>query len=242
MERIGKRWKQPPPPKSGSNATLPTPRAQPPAQPSAPYPKCRASECLQEVASRRSLSCAAHTTHHKESVLDPIRHHAPNTQVALWNRYGHVALYDDTAVKNRYRIPIGVLAVIDSEYRTRIGGQSITEDTTTDTFVWMLESALDSRGGKQPEIFIQDADSAMTGAVGRVFPDALPRRCLWHLYQNILKNVAKVVGGKISVRVRRKELCVLVWYACALLSFVLKKLFTVLRAYVMIGVFPELGM
>ncbi|CAB1105779.1 unnamed protein product [Ectocarpus sp. CCAP 1310/34] len=119
-------------------------------------------------------------------------------QVVLWNRYGHVALYDDTAVKNRYRMPLGVLAVIDSEYRTRIVGQSITADTTTDTFLWMLKSALESRGGKQPDIFIQDADAAMTAAVREVFPDALARRCLWHLNQNIIKALAKVLGGEMK--------------------------------------------
>ena len=36
----------------------------------------------------------------------------PNTQVALWNRNGDVAAYDDTAVKNRYRMPIGVMVVM----------------------------------------------------------------------------------------------------------------------------------
>lgn len=134
--------------------------------------------------------------------------------MSLWNRYGHVALYDDTAVKNRYRMPIGVFAIIDSEYRTRIVGQSITEDTTTDTFVWMLESALSSRGGEQPDIFIQDADAAMTGAVRQVFPDAQPRRCMCHLYQNILKNLAKVLGGNMSVRMGYQQLCMLVSYTC----------------------------
>ncbi|CAB1116228.1 unnamed protein product [Ectocarpus sp. CCAP 1310/34] len=119
-------------------------------------------------------------------------------QVALWNRYGHVALYDDTAVKNRYRMPLGVLAVIDSEYRTRIVGQIITADTTTDALLWMLKSALESRGGKQPDIFIQDADAAMTAAVREVFPDALARRCLWHLNQNIIKALAKVLGGDMK--------------------------------------------
>ncbi|CAB1120055.1 unnamed protein product [Ectocarpus sp. CCAP 1310/34] len=84
-------------------------------------------------------------------------------QVALWNRYGHIALYDDTAVKNRYRMPLGVLAVIGSEYRTRI-----------------------------------DADAAMTAAVREVFPDALARRCLWHLNQNIIKALAKVLGGDMK--------------------------------------------
>eukprot|EP00904_Undaria_pinnatifida_P011765 jgi/Undpi1/7719/HiC_scaffold_23.g10192.m1 len=118
-------------------------------------------------------------------------------QVSLWNRFGHVAFYDDTAVKNRYRMPIGVFAVIDNEFRTRIVGQSITADTTTDTFIWMLENALASRGGKQPGIFIQDADAAMTGAVRHVFPDTTARRCLWHLYQNITKALSKELGSNM---------------------------------------------
>ena len=87
----------------------------------------------------------------------------PRPQVSLWNRYGHVAFYDDTSVKNRYRMPIGLFAVIDIHFRTRIVGQSITADTTTDTFISMLENALASRGGKQPGIFIQGADAATTG-------------------------------------------------------------------------------
>ena len=123
----------------------------------------------------------------------------PRPQVSLWNRYGHVALYDDTAVKNRYRMPIGVFAVIDNDFRTRIVGQSITADTTTDTFIWMLENALASRSGKQPGIFIQDADAAMTGAVRHVFPDATARRCLWHLYQNIIKALSKELGSSMHV-------------------------------------------
>ena len=121
--------------------------------------------------------------------------------MSLWNRFGHVALYDDTAVKNRYRMPIGVMAVIDHDYRTRIVVQFITSDTTTETFVWALECALKSRRGKQPDIFIQDADAAMTGAVRQVFPDSQPRRCLWHLYQNIIKNLSKVLRDKMNVSV-----------------------------------------
>lgn len=74
-------------------------------------------------------------------------------------------------------MPIGVFADIDNAYRTRIVGQSVTADTRTDTFVWMLECALASCGGKQLGIFIQDADTAMTGAALRVFPDVQPRRC-----------------------------------------------------------------
>ena len=121
----------------------------------------------------------------------------PRPQVSLWNRFGYVAFYDDTAVTNRYRMPIGVFAVIDNEFWTRIVGQSITADTTTDTFIWILENALASRGGKQ--FFIQDADAAMTGAVRNVFLDTTAGRCLWHLYQNITKALSKELGSSMHV-------------------------------------------
>ena len=117
----------------------------------------------------------------------------------MWNGYGHVAFYDDTATKNRYRMPIGVFAVIDNDFRTRIVVQSITADTTTDTFIWVLENARASRGGKRPGIFIQDADAAMMGAVRHVFPDATARRCLWYLYQDILKGPSKELGSSMHV-------------------------------------------
>ena len=122
-------------------------------------------------------------------------------QVSLWSRFGHVALYDDTAVKNRYRIPIGVLAVIDNDYRTRVVGQPITADTMTNTFVWLLGCALDSRGGRQPEIFIQDADAAMAGQ-----SDRSSRRC-WRgvacgtSYPNIIKTLSKDLGGRMNVNI-----------------------------------------
>ena len=41
----------------------------------------------------------------------------------------------------------------------------------------------------------------MTGAVRQMFPNAQPRRSLWHLYQNITKTLAKVLSGEMSARV-----------------------------------------
>ena len=42
------------------------------------------------------------------------------SQVALSIKYGHVLLYDDTAVKNKYRLPVRIGAVIDGDYFTRV--------------------------------------------------------------------------------------------------------------------------
>ena len=83
-------------------------------------------------------------------------------QVALSIRYGHVLLYDDTAVKNKYTLPVGIGAVIDGEYFTRVAFQMISSDTQAETFEWMMEGWMEARGGEGPDVFIQDANGACT--------------------------------------------------------------------------------
>ena len=68
--------------------------------------------------------------------------------MALSIKYGHILLYDDTAVKNKYRLPVGIGAVIDGEYFTRIVFQMIASDTRTTTFEWMMEGWKETRGGR----------------------------------------------------------------------------------------------
>lgn len=121
-------------------------------------------------------------------------------QIALASRYGSVLLYDDTAVKNRYRLPLGLGVVIDGEYFSRIVFQSLTVDTTAVTFEWVLEEFKAARGAA-PDMFLQDADAAMGLAADKVFPDAKKRRCMWHLGQNLIKNLKKVLGSAFQVGV-----------------------------------------
>eukprot|EP00904_Undaria_pinnatifida_P004777 jgi/Undpi1/142/HiC_scaffold_1.g00141.m1 len=115
-------------------------------------------------------------------------------QISLATRYGSVLLYDDTAVKNRYRLPLGLGVVIDGEYFSRIVFQALLSDTKTDTFTWMLEQFKAARGAA-PDVFLQDADAAMTLAAEEVFEDAKKRRCAWYLGQDIIKNLKSVLGS-----------------------------------------------
>lgn len=120
-------------------------------------------------------------------------------QVALANRFGSVTLYDDTAIKNSYRIPVAYFVVVDGEYNTRAVAQALLKDTTTETLVWLLESYKDGRDGP-PETFIHVADAAMAAAQRKVFPDTMVRRCQWHLRQNLLKNLGPLLGSGMQVR------------------------------------------
>ena len=59
-----------------------------------------------------------------------IRH----VQIFFATRYGSVLLYDDTAVKNHDRLPLGLGVVIDGGYFSRIVFQALLSDTKTYTF------------------------------------------------------------------------------------------------------------
>lgn len=107
-------------------------------------------------------------------------------------------LYDDTAVKNRYRLPIGLGVVIDGEYYSRIVFQAILADTRTETFEWVLQAFQEARGAP-PKVFLQDADMAMTQAAQKVFPLSQKRRCMWHLGKNVITNLKALLGKYFNV-------------------------------------------
>ena len=120
-------------------------------------------------------------------------------QVALSIKYGHVLLYDDTAVKNMYRLPVGIGVVIDGEYFTRVVFQMIASDTQTTTFEWMMDAWKETRGGQGPDVFIQDADAACTLAAQSRFPGATMLRCQWHLYKNVREKLGPILGQAYQV-------------------------------------------
>jgi len=43
--------------------------------------------------------------------------------------------------------------------------------------------------GKKPKTIFTDQDAAMAKAISDVFPETYHRFCLWHLFQNALKNL-----------------------------------------------------
>ena len=51
-----------------------------------------------------------------------------------------------------------------------------------------------------PDVYLQDADAAMTRAAEEFSEDAKKRRCAWHLGQNIIKNLKSVLGSTFQVR------------------------------------------
>eukprot|EP00904_Undaria_pinnatifida_P013661 jgi/Undpi1/9425/HiC_scaffold_27.g11882.m1 len=63
---------------------------------------------------------------------------------------------------------------------------------------WMTAEQFKAARRTAPDVFLQDADAAMTRAAGEVFEDAKKRRCAWNLDQNIIKNLNSVLGSSFQ--------------------------------------------
>ncbi|CAB1098270.1 unnamed protein product [Ectocarpus sp. CCAP 1310/34] len=67
-------------------------------------------------------------------------------------------------------------------------------DTQAETFEWMMEAWMETRGGEGPDVFIQEADGACTLAADKVFKGAKKLRCLWHLWKNVKEKLGSILG------------------------------------------------
>ena len=68
-------------------------------------------------------------------------------------------------------------------------GAALLYDKTAESFKWLFKTFLKTMCGKKPMTILTDQDPAMAKVISEVFPESYHRLCLWHLFQNALKNV-----------------------------------------------------
>lgn len=65
-------------------------------------------------------------------------------------------------------------------------------DKTAKTFVWLYDTFIKSMSGKKPKTILIDLDLAMPRAITLQWSETSHRLCIWHLYQNAMKNLSGV--------------------------------------------------
>ena len=116
-------------------------------------------------------------------------------QVNLWLKYYDVMINDNTARTNQYQMPFGVFVIIDNKGKTRLICQVLASDETLETHIWILECI--RRATEQaPIVMFTDADPALDAAIPIVFPETYPAHCIFHIAQNLPKNLKAKLGEK----------------------------------------------
>ena len=77
---------------------------------------------------------------------------------------------------------------IDNHQKNIIFAIGILSDETKESYVWLLKSFLKAFG-KPPQVVFTDEDRSMKAAIEIVFKDSRHRLCMWHITQNMPKNV-----------------------------------------------------
>lgn len=115
-------------------------------------------------------------------------------QVDLWLKYYDVVVNDNTAKTNQYQMPLGIFVVIDNKCKTRLACQVLMSNETVDTHVWILEHVKKATG-KAPIVMFTDGDPALDTAIPIVFPETYSAHCIFHIAQNLPKNLKAKLGN-----------------------------------------------
>jgi len=120
----------------------------------------------------------------------------PEQQI-LWLRYHDVIMHDNTCKTNRYNRPLSLFVTPDNNLKTRIVAQAIVDDETQFSYEWVFQCVNDATG-VLPKVFITDGDPAVNAAVIVKFPDAFHMHCIWHISQNLPKQLKGKLGSSFN--------------------------------------------
>jgi hypothetical protein len=82
---------------------------------------------------------------------------------------------------NRYNLPFSPFCAVTGHAHICMFGCAFMSNETTETFIWIFETFLESMGGKHPKSIITDQDKAMKAAISKVFSNTRHRNSFFHI-------------------------------------------------------------
>ncbi|XP_028058069.1 protein FAR1-RELATED SEQUENCE 5-like [Camellia sinensis] len=98
--------------------------------------------------------------------------------------FGDVVVFYTTYHTNKYNLICAPFVGVNHHWQNVMFGCAFLLDETTDSFIWLFKSFLESMGNRSPITIFTDQDKAMSNAIQVVFPNTHHRLCLWHILKN----------------------------------------------------------
>ncbi|RYR13404.1 hypothetical protein Ahy_B04g070421 isoform C [Arachis hypogaea] len=106
---------------------------------------------------------------------------ADGQSIVEYHCFGDIVAFDSMYKKNKYNKPLVIFSGCNHHGQIVIFDSGLLSDETTDTYKWLLETFVESMGGKSPKALITDGDLAMRDAIKNILPNATHWLCGWHL-------------------------------------------------------------
>lgn len=116
----------------------------------------------------------------------------------LLETYGDVVLVDTTQKSNKYGMYLLVIAVVDSDGKTRLGASALINTEQAKSFAWVLDW-LASKTRWRPTVVFSDGDLSLAQS----FRGTSHFLCIWHILENLKKNCLKALREGYGVFISR---------------------------------------
>jgi hypothetical protein len=114
-------------------------------------------------------------------------------QRQLYQRYHDVIVNDSTMQTNRLGLTLNCTVVVDATFKTRLVACALIRHETQSDYEWVFAQLKDASGGIEPKVVMVDEHTAVDAACPKVFPMAHVVNCIWHIYENIRRNISNVL-------------------------------------------------
>ena len=118
-------------------------------------------------------------------------------QRELYCRYNDIIIVDTTYNTNWFQMMLCIIAVVNSNYKTRLVICTIIEDETLDTYWWIFDTIL-IETGIFPRIIFTDSDPSMIRSIKEIYPNTKHLLCIFHIDLNFQKKLKEKLDNKFK--------------------------------------------
>jgi hypothetical protein len=118
-------------------------------------------------------------------------------QKRYYSRFLDVIVFDNTYKVNRFNMPFGIFTGVNNFGQSVCFAGTLMCRETIDSFVWTFNAFLKLVNNYSPRVILTDEDKAMSQAILITFGQNTKHvLCIWHLWKNVIKNLANILGTK----------------------------------------------
>ncbi|KAK6913032.1 FAR1 DNA binding domain [Dillenia turbinata] len=111
-----------------------------------------------------------------------------------YSDFGDVVCFDTTYTLNGDCRPFAYFIGVNHHKQMVIFGAAFLYDETVESFKWIFCTFIEAMSGKKPRTILTNQDSNISEAISSVMPETQHRICVWHVYQNAVKQLSHIFG------------------------------------------------
>ncbi|XP_027358901.1 protein FAR1-RELATED SEQUENCE 5-like [Abrus precatorius] len=123
---------------------------------------------------------------------------ADTKMIVDYSDFGDVVCFDSSYKYHRDFRPFAPFLGINNHQQMTIFGAALLYNKSVESLKWLFRVFIEAMSGSKPKTFFTDQDAITAEAIKDVLPQTNHRVCVWHVYQDALKQLNHISVGSGS--------------------------------------------